>query len=241
MSSVARLIQIFETVLSARGHTINTQIVGLDFSQRCIQWFGCDYLQFASDYNDLIDQIRDDIQSIEFLKDEKKDEYIKLLNPARGIFAPEALVGNWSTLWAQISDGHLTTFLSTIAGFLDHDAGIVNSKINRSDILKSINELDEIINSSDFNKENKIICSLYIDNLRNIIKNELSFKDRKILKEYEALISRSIALHAISDVMSESKIPQWVKKSIDILNTTIRAGKKIKEITNLAKDIGLLG
>lgn len=182
MSSVTKLISIYEKVLSARGNIFGQHAVGSNFSATCKEWFGCDYLEFVSDYNDLIDQIKSEIISLDMIKENKKYEYVERLKPAREIFAPEMLVASWDQLFSRLSDSDLRIFLSSIEGFLDHDAKLIFSNFDKNQILESINELDEIISKSKLNSENIKICSMYIDNLRNIIKNELSFKDRKILK-----------------------------------------------------------
>lgn len=241
MSSVTKLISIFDSVLSANGQVHVTHPVGADFSSRCEIWFGCDYIQFVSDYNDLLDQIRDEINSLKILKEHKKDEYIKSLYLARGIFAPEMLVSSWSNLFERLRDGRLRIFLNAIEGFLDHDAGLIGSKIEKNLILESINKLDEILNESNLNIENKIICFQYIDNLRNIIKNELSFKDRRILREYEALLGRAISMYAASDPGETTKLKNWMQNAVELINSTLKLGEGIRKLGNLAKDLGLLG
>lgn len=241
MSSVTKLISIFDSVLSASGQVNAVQAVGTDFSSRCEKWFGCDYIQFVSDYNDLLDQIRDEIYSLSILKQNKKEEYIKYLYLARGVFAPEMLVSNWNNLFERLKDGRLRIFLDAIEGFFDHDAGLIGSKIDKEQILESINELNKIMNEINLNKENKIICSLYIDNLRNIIKNELSFKDRRILREYEALLGRTVSMYAASDSDESKSLKAWMQNAVEMINGALKLGDSVRKLGNLAKDLGVLG
>ncbi len=243
MSNVTNLIKIFDTVLSVSNIIHPSEIVGIQLSALCKQLFETDYLEFCSDYNDLIEQITEDIRNLKNIKENKKDEYVQRLNQARDIFAPENLAASWQHLFSLVREGNLRNFLSIIEGFLDHDAGLVSVLIDKNEVLKSINDLEEIIQQSSINEETKIFISAYIATMRIIITAESSYKDRKIVQQYEALLGKMIVIYGgenIDDNLEpeqKSKLKNWFGKAMKLLSKAPETADKAHKVLTFVTDV----